>query len=82
MTPFGGVHEFGGLVGYSPVSGGLYGYDEMFATSPSSCATPAHSRGTGWNLRFAPELTPIAMMYEPAPSQTNKLAPLRTLGSG
>ncbi len=87
---FGGVHEFGAWWGLSMTSGPIWGYDKNVYYMPIvvnySYLINPHS--TRWNLRYAPELTALAMLDEPqkAPphkgAQTPQYLRKRTYGSG
>lgn len=81
--PYGGHHEFGALVGYSPFSGPVWGYDQNVRYSPTvlrySFLLQTHRF---WTLRYAPELTALSVMHEKAPSTTNPAAPITHLGAG
>ncbi len=80
---YGGNHEFGGVVGYSPVSGPIWGYDENTRYLPVILKYSYLVRSSpGWNLRYSPELTALAILSEPAPSLTNPAAPTKSYGSG
>jgi hypothetical protein len=80
---YGGNHELGGVVGYSPVSGPIWGYDENTRYLPIILKYSYLLRSSpGWNLRYSPELTALAILSEPAPSLTNAAAPTRSYGSG
>ena len=83
VSPYGGVNEFGAWGGYSPVSGGLYGYDENVRYLSLDVRYSLLIRGgPNVNLRFAPEVTALADLMELKPSLTNPAAPVSTLGSG
>ena len=80
---YGGDHEFGLVMGNSPVSGPVWGFHENVRYRPVilkySYALPT---GPTFSLRYAPELTALAVLDEPAPSLTNPAAPTRSYGSG
>ncbi len=80
---YGGDHEFGGVVGYSPVSGPIWGYDENTRYLPVILKYSYLMRSSPrWNLRYSPEVTALAVLSEPAPSLTNPAAPTKSYGSG
>ena len=80
---YGGTHEFGGVVGYSPVSGPIWGYDENTRYLPVILKYSYLIRSSpGWNLRYSPEVTALAILNEPAPSLTNPAVPTKSYGSG
>lgn len=80
---YGGDHEFGGVVGYSPVSGPIWGYDENTRYLPVILKYSYLIRSSpSWNLRYSPELTALAVLSEPAPSLTNPAVPTKSYGSG
>ncbi len=80
----GGVHEFGAWWGMSLVSGHIWGYakDVKYMPIDVTYSYLLH-RGSGWDFRYAPELTALAMLDEPQSGQTlpwNQRK--RTYGSG
>lgn len=80
---FGGDHEFGIVAGYSPVSGPIWGYDQNVRYAP--IILRYSFLVDQWRhvaLRYAPELTALAVLHEPAPSETNPNAPATALGAG
>jgi hypothetical protein len=80
---YGGHHEFGGIVGYSPVSGPIWGYDENVRYTPVVLKySYLFWERRGYTVRYAPELTALAVLHERAPSLTNPAVPKTTLGSG
>jgi opacity protein-like surface antigen len=80
---YGGNHEFGGIVGYSPFSGPVWGYDQNVRYLPVILRySYLLTRHRNWSLRYAPELTALSVMYERAPSTTNPAAPVYHFGSG
>jgi len=83
-TPrYGGNHEFGAVVGYSPVSGPIWGYDQNVRYLPVMLRySYLFSQHRNWSLRYSPELTALSVMYERAPSTTNPAAPIYHFGSG
>ena len=82
-SAYGGTHEFGGVVGYSPVSGPIWGYDENTRYLPVILKYSYLLRSSPkWNLRYSPEVTALAVLSEPAPSLTNSAAPTKSYGSG
>jgi hypothetical protein len=82
-APYGGNHEFGGIIGYSPVSGPIWGYDQNVRYLPVILRyTYKLTQHRTWSLRYAPEVTALAMMYERAPSTTNPAAPIAHFGAG
>ena len=65
---YGGVHEFGAWWGLSMFSGPIWGYDKDVNYMPvdlnySYLLNPNSRR---WNFRYAPEVTALAMLDEPA----------------
>jgi hypothetical protein len=83
--PFGGVHELGGYVGHSWQAGPALGY--VRNTTFTTVVARYSYRLVGfhsWDLRYAPELTLLADLYEHAPSPGNihTGVPLRDLGGG
>lgn len=81
---YGGVHEFGAWWGLSPMTGHIWGYAKDIKYMPidinySYLLYP----GDRWNLRYAPELTALAMLDEPQSGNTNRFTKRkRTYGSG
>lgn len=80
---FGGDHEFGAIVGFSPHGGPVWGYDQNVHYLPvmlrySYLALQKRS----WSLRYSPEVTALSVMCERAPSPTNPAAPVCHFGSG
>ena len=80
----GGIHEFGAWWGLSLISGHLWGDAKDVKYMPIdvrySYLLSEHER---WALRYAPELTALAMLDEPVPNQTDpELQRKRTYGSG
>jgi len=80
---FGGNHEFGGIVGYSPFSGPVWGYDQNVRYLPVILRySYLLLQRRNWSLRYAPELTAFSMIHELAPSPTNPAAPVYHFGGG
>ena len=80
----GGIHEFGAWWGLSLISGHLWGDAKDVKYMPIdvrySYLLSEHER---WALRYAPELTALAMLDEPVPNQRYpELQRKRTYGSG
>ncbi len=83
LAGYGGTHEFGVAAGYSPVSGSIWGYDENVRYLPVLLRYSYRFSGRERMLiRYSPEITPLAIMYEPKPSETNPAAPQRSYGGG
>jgi hypothetical protein len=83
LGAFGGNHEFGGIIGYSPVSGPVWGYDQNVRYAPVILRYSYKlTQRRNWSLRYAPELTALSMLYERAPSATNPAAPIAHFGAG
>jgi hypothetical protein len=83
IPPYSGNHEFGAIVGYSPVSGPVWGYDRNVRYSPTILRyTYLLKQHEHWSLRYAPELTALAVLHENAPSLTNPAAPVTHYGAG
>lgn len=79
----GGTHAVGVTSGYSPVSGPIWGYDENVRYSPTVLRySYRFLERRHFAVRYAPEITAVAMLYEPAPSLTNPAAPVRHFGAG
>jgi hypothetical protein len=82
---YGGVHEFGAWWGLSPVSGQLWGSGSDVRYMPitltySYLVTPNNRR---WQVRYAPELTGLAMLDEPAMGKTDRYTSReRSYGAG
>lgn len=80
---YGGHHEFGALIGYSPVSGPVWGYDQNVRYSPMVLRYSFLVRSRRrWALRYAPEVTALSILHERAPSTTNPAAPVTHFGAG
>jgi hypothetical protein len=78
----GGVHEFGVWWGLSPVSGHIWGYAKDVKYMPIDVSY-SYLLFPKLNLRYAPELTALAMLDEPMPPNTNMFTQRkRTYGSG
>jgi hypothetical protein len=80
----GGVHEFGAWWGLSLISGHIWGYASDIKYMPIDVTySYLINPGAKWNFRYAPELTALAMLDEPTPSNPNFLDKRkRTYGSG
>jgi Lipid A 3-O-deacylase (PagL) len=81
---YGGVHEFGAWWGASLMTGHVWGYakDVKYMPIDVSYSYRLHS-GANWDLRYAPELTALAMLDEPLPKNPNRFTQRkRTYGSG
>ncbi len=80
----GGVHEFGAWWGFSPMTGHIWGYAKDVKYMPIDVTySYLFNPGAKWNLRYAPELTALAMLAEPQSGQTSPLLQRkRTYGSG
>lgn len=81
--PVGGNHEIGGYVGHSWNAGPALGYvrNTKF-TSIVGRYSYSLRRNDIWDLRWAPEVTLLGNLYEPAPSSINPNVPQRDLGAG
>ena len=80
---FGGDHEFGILAGYSPVSGPVWGYDQNVRYAPIVLRYSfLIDQWKNFSLRYAPEITALAVLHENGPSETNPAAPTTALGAG
>lgn len=81
--PYGGHHEFGVASGYSPTAGAVVGYVENFTYSPIVLRYSYLLRQRNWwAIRYAPEITLLAVLHEKAPSPTNPAAPVTHYGAG
>jgi opacity protein-like surface antigen len=79
----GGNHEFGGIAGYSPFSGPVWGYDQNVRYLPVVLRYSYRlTQHRFWSLRYAPELTALSVLHERAPSATNPAAPVTHFGAG
>jgi hypothetical protein len=80
----GGVHEFGAWWGFSVISGHIWGYAGDIKYMPVDVTySYLFNPGAKWNFRYAPEVTALAMLDEPTPSNPNFLDKRkRTYGSG
>jgi Lipid A 3-O-deacylase (PagL) len=81
---YGGVHEFGAWWGLSLISGHIWGYakDVKYMPVDVSYSFLWHA-GEKWNLRYAPELTALAMLDEPVAGKQDRYnLRKRTYGSG
>ena len=82
--PYGGQHEVGVWSGYSGFSGPIWGYSRDVHYSPtdlrySFLITPdAHHLA----IRYAPEITLVAVLCETQKTEVNPLAPVCRFGSG
>jgi hypothetical protein len=82
---YGGVHEFGAWWGLSLVSGQIWGSDTATRYMPidlnySYLLNPQSRR---WEFRYAPELTALAMLDEPALVKTDRYSNRqRSYGAG
>ncbi len=83
--PFGGTHEFSAYVAHSWQAGKVLGYvqNTTFTTVVGRYSYRVYS-GQGWDLRWAPELTLLADLHEPAPSPDNidTSVPVSSYGGG
>ena len=65
---YGGVHEFGAWWGLSLMSGHVWGYAKDIKYMPVDVTySYLLHQGTSWSLRYAPELTALAMLDQPNP---------------
>ena len=81
---YGGVHEFGAWWGASLMTGHIWGFakDVKYMPVDVTYSYLLHP-GAKWNLRYAPELTALAMLDEPLPRNPNRFTQRkRTYGSG
>ncbi len=80
----GGVHEFGASWGFSLISGHIWGYADDVKYMPINVTYSYLFNPDGkWHFRYAPELTPLAMLDEPTPSNPSMYDKRkRTYGSG
>jgi hypothetical protein len=80
----GGVHEVGTWWGFSGFSGHIWGYADDIKYMPVDITySYLFNPGAKWNFRYAPEITAIAMLDEPTPSNPSFLDKRkRTYGSG
>jgi hypothetical protein len=86
----GGVHEFGAWWGLSLISGHIWGFDGNVKYMPIDVRyTYLISPHETWTLRYAPEVTALAMLSQPVPGAVpTKLEPAaqnlreRIYGSG
>jgi hypothetical protein len=80
----GGVHEFGAWWGLSLISGHIWGYASDIKYMPIDITySYLINPGAKWNFRYAPEITALAMLDEPTPSNPNvEEKRKRTYGSG
>ena len=80
----GGVHEVGTWWGFSGFSGHIWGYADDIKYMPVDITySYLINPGAKWNFRYAPEITALAMLDEPTPSNPNFLDKRkRTYGSG
>ena len=81
---YGGVHEFGAWWGLSLMSGHIWGYAKDVKYMPIDVSYSYLLKGwENWNLRYAPELTALAMLDERMPPNKNPFTQRkRTYGSG
>ena len=78
----GGVHEFGAWWGLSLMSGHIWGYAKDVKYMPIDVSY-SYLLFPKLNLRYAPELTALAMLDEPTPGGTDRFTQRkRTYGSG
>ena len=78
----GGVHEFGAWWGASLMSGHVWGYAKDVKYMPIDVSY-SYLLIPKWNLRYAPELTALAMLDEPQPNGPDRFTQRkRTYGSG
>ena len=81
----GGLHEIGGYVAHSWNAGPQLGYvrNTKYTTIVARYSYRIR-KYENWNLRYAPEVTLLANLFEPAPSpqNINPLVPIRDLGGG
>jgi len=84
VIPYGGHHEFGAQVGYSPHGGPIWGFSQNVRYSPTvlrySYLLLTHER---WTLRYAPELTALSVLHENGPpNDVNPHVPVTHYGAG
>lgn len=87
VSSYGGKHEFGFIVGYSPAGGPVWGYQQNVRYSPTTVRyayllTRDIGLGCRCGLRYSPEVTALAVLHENAPSSTNPAAPITHYGEG
>jgi len=80
----GGVHEFGAWWGFSGFSGPIWGYARDVKYMPIEVTYSYRFMGESkWNLRYAPELTALAMLDEPNWAAADRFTQRRrSYGSG
>jgi hypothetical protein len=82
--PWGGQHEFGAVWGYSPTGGPLWsGHQDIRYMPVLIRYSYLINQQRNWALRYAPEITALAMLDEPNWGKTNLLnLRRRTYGAG
>jgi hypothetical protein len=81
--PYGGHHELGAWAGFSAVSGPVWGYarDTRYAVADLRYSFRIR-RGRHIDVRYAPEVTLVADLFETQATQVNPFAPAHHLGAG
>lgn len=80
---YGGSHEFGLNSGYAPHNGPTFGYDRNTRYSPTVMRYSYMFYRAHYGLvRYAPEVTALAVLHENAPSSSNPQAPITHFGAG
>lgn len=81
--PYGGHHEIGVWAGFSGFSGPVWGYarDTRYAVADVRYSY-RFVRGRHVDVRWAPEVTMVADLYETQATQVNPYAPTHHLGAG